>query len=103
MYSQGSRFIPAYRLNVPGGGPQGPPMIIGPDTPVFSSFTSNHIQNGPMTWNVPNDAPPGDKHYQKNFHVVEYNECNDSFMAHGEQIKHRRAKVSDLYRKPNKK
>jgi len=74
--------VPVYRLNVPGGGAQGPPIIIAGTTPVYSSYTGHLVGYGPLTYGTPNDAPKGHPNHGKNFHVIEYNESNGTHMAH---------------------
>ena len=69
-------------MNVPGGGPQGSPIIIPDNQPVYSSYTGELIGYGPTGRGVISDAPIGHPNYGKDFHVVEYNEVNGSYMAH---------------------
>lgn len=77
-----SKFIPVYNLNVPNGGPQGPPLIISGDQPVFSSYTGELICNGPVLKGTICDAPIGHANYGKPFHVIEFNPVNGSLMGH---------------------
>jgi|SaaInlStandDraft_6_1057023.scaffolds.fasta_scaffold248250_2 hypothetical protein len=76
-----SRNVPAYNINVPNGGLQ-QPVIITPDTPIYSSYTGEYICNGPLAHGVQCDAPVGNARYGMNFHVVEYNPANNTYMAH---------------------
>lgn len=76
-------FIPAHSLGVPGGNCQSHSMMISSNTPVYSSYTGNFIQNGPLGRNVPNDAPPGDINYGKNWSNTVFNECNNTCIAYG--------------------
>ena len=82
MFSMHGNHVPVYNLNVPYGGLQGPPMIISPTTPVYSSYTGDLVGYGPLAQGTPNDAPKNHPNYKKNFHVVEYNPANNSYMAH---------------------
>ena len=75
--------IPVWNINTPSGGFQGPPMTISPNQPVYSSYTSNFISNGPIPYGTPGDAPIGHKNHGKNFHVIAYNPVNGSYMVHG--------------------
>lgn len=74
--------VPVFNLNVPGGGSQKPPPVIQSNTPIYSSYTGNFITYGPLQKGVMTDAPMGNPNYGKPFHVVEYNPCNDTYMAH---------------------
>lgn len=56
--------------------------VINQDTPVYSSYTGNLIGNGPLTYGIPTDAPKGYPNYGTNYHVIEYNPANNSYMAH---------------------
>ena len=76
-----SNFIPVHNLNVPNGGPQ-TPVTITTSTPVYSSYTGNLIGHGPISFGTPTDAPIGHPNHGTNFHVVEFNPANNSFMAH---------------------
>jgi hypothetical protein len=80
--SKKSGYIPAFNINTPHAGPQGPPLTVPPDQPVYSSYTSNLIGYGPIPWGTPTDAPIENVHYGKDFHVIEYVPANDSWMAH---------------------
>jgi len=82
MSSMNGNYVPVYNLNIPGGGLQGPPMVISPITPVYSSYTGNLVGYGPLEKGTPNDAPKGHPNYNKSFHVVEFNPVNQSYMAH---------------------
>ncbi len=75
------KHVPVYNLNVPGGGPQTPVAILS-NTPVYSSYTGNLIGYGPLQTGVRCDAPIGNPNFNKNYHVVEYNPANQTFMAH---------------------
>ncbi|AYV75883.1 MAG: hypothetical protein Terrestrivirus3_152 [Terrestrivirus sp.] len=75
------KSIPVHNINVPNGGPQ-MPMTIPPDQPIFSSYTGNQVGVGFIPFGTPSDAPFGNKNYGMNFHVVEFNPANGSFMAH---------------------
>ena len=73
--------IPAFNLNVPYGGLQGPPLIVPSDQPVFSSYTGNLIGIGPIPNNIRTDAPKGCYGHGQNFHVIERT-SNNEWMAH---------------------
>lgn len=77
-----NNYVPVYNINIPGGGPQ-LPIVIPSDAPVYSSYTGNLVGYGPQQKFVKCDAPQGHPNYGKNFHVIEYNPANDSFMEHG--------------------
>jgi hypothetical protein len=74
--------IPTFNINVPGGGPQKIVTNIDPNIPIYSSFTGKLIGYGGLPRGTISDAPPGNKNYGKPYRVIEYNPCNDSFMAH---------------------
>jgi len=74
--------VPMFNINVPGGGLQKPITTIAPGTPIHSSYTGELIGHGGVQRGTISDAPPGNKNYGKPYHVVEYNPCNDSYMAH---------------------
>lgn len=74
--------LPVYDINVPGGGPQ-QTVVIKSDTPIYSSYTGDLIQYGPIGYNVRCDAPIGHPNYGKDFHVIERIRDIDAFMAHG--------------------
>lgn len=74
--------VPTFNINVPNGGMQGPRIVIPQNQPVFSSYTGKFVTNGPVPYGVQCDAPIGNPNYGKNFHVVEFNPVNRSFMAH---------------------
>jgi hypothetical protein len=79
--SNNSKNIPVFNLNVPGGGLQ-KPVSIGPNTPVYSSYTGELISNGPIAKGTISDAPKSNPNYGKPFHVIEHNPVNNTFMAH---------------------
>ena len=75
------QYVPCFSLNVPNGGPQ-QPVGITKETPIYSSYTGRLIGYGPLKFGTPTDAPIGHKNHGTDFHVVEYNPCNGSYMAH---------------------
>lgn len=75
-------YIPSYDLNAPNAGPQ-KPVYITHATPIHSSYSSKLIGHGPMLNNIINDAPQGHPNHGKNYHVIEHNPVNDTYMAHG--------------------
>lgn len=74
--------VPVFNLNVPNGGPQGPPLQVPPDQQVYSSYTGNLVGVGPIPYGTPTDAPPGHPHHGTNFHVIEFSPSNESWMIH---------------------
>ena len=80
-----NKNIPSFNVNVPGGGIQQPAPPLTPTTTIYSTYTGKPVGVGGIPWGTPNDAPPGHHNYNKNFHVIEYNPCNNSYMAHGQQ------------------
>jgi hypothetical protein len=79
--SPNNKFIPVFDRNSPNAGsPQ--PVIISPDTPVYSAYTSNLIGYGPIKWNTPNDAPEGNKQYKGTYHGIIYTKIDNTYMAH---------------------
>lgn len=76
-------YIPVHSINVPGGGIQQPPPQITHTTKIYSSYTGNFVQYGPILRNTRCDAQPWQKNYGKNYHVIQYNEANGQFMVHG--------------------
>lgn len=76
------KYVPCFNLNVPNGGPQQQTFLKSTD-PVFSLYTGDFICNGPLPKGMPTDAQRGMNGYGKNFHVIEYNPANQTFMAHG--------------------
>lgn len=79
------RYVPVYNLNIPGGGPQGPPMFVPSDSAVYSSYTGGLVGYGGVPHGTMNDAPPSHPNFGNPFHVVEFNPANGSYMAHGNQ------------------
>lgn len=73
--------IPVFNLNVPNGGPQ-QSVVVGNNTPVYSSYTGNLIGHGPIPYGVKTDAPIGHPNHGKPFHVIEFNPVNKTYMAH---------------------
>jgi hypothetical protein len=76
------KTVPVHNLNVPNGGPQNP-ITIPSNAPVHSSYTGNLLGYGPQPTGVKCDAPRGHPNYGKDFHVIEYNPANNSWMEHG--------------------
>ncbi|BCS82492.1 hypothetical protein QLL95_gp0360 [Cotonvirus japonicus] len=76
------KYVPVYNLNVPNGGMQGPPLTVPSDKPVHSSYTGELIGYGPIPRGMMSDAPIGHPNHGKDFHVIEYNPCNESWMMH---------------------
>lgn len=76
-----SKQLPVYDINYPGGGPQRP-VTISDSSPVYSTYSGNLIGYGPLTTGVKCDAPIGHPNYGKDYHVVEYNPANNTYMAH---------------------
>ena len=72
----------AHNLNVPGGGPQGPPIKISEDEPIYSSYTGELIGYGGIDHGVKVDAPKGEKNYGDNYHAIIFNPVNKTFLAH---------------------
>jgi len=85
MSKNNTNTLPIFSLNVPGGGPQQPVSMTN-TTPVYSSYTGNLIGYGPMNYGVKTDAPVGHPNYGTNYHVIEYNPANKSYMAHDPHI-----------------
>lgn len=77
-----SRFIPVFHFNIPNGGMQKIPPPLKSNTPIYSSYTGKKVAEGPIKFGHKNDAPKDHKNYGKTFHVIQYNQCNDSFMVH---------------------
>ena len=75
------KHIPVYDLNKPDGGNQ-IPVSLGPNTPVYSTYTGRLVGYGPIPYGVPGDAPLGHDNYGLNFHVVTYSRTDNSFMVH---------------------
>ena len=71
--SKGSskKTLPVFNIGMPG------------DASVYSSYSRELVGYGPMPYGMPNDALPWQNNYGKDFHVIEYNPCNDTFMMHG--------------------
>ncbi len=76
-----SKYIPSYNINIPNGGEQ-KSVIVGPSDSIYSSYSGDFISHGPLLKGTPNDAPHSHPNYGKPFHVIEYNPCNNSYMAH---------------------
>ena len=74
--------IPCWSINTPGAGSQGPPMVISNHQPVYSTYSGVLVGHGPIPYGMPGDAPAYHPNYGKDFHVVEYNPANGSYMAH---------------------
>ena len=73
--------IPVYSLNVPNGGIQ-QSITITSNTPIYSSYTGNIVSHGSISYGTLTDAPSNHVNHGKNFHVIEYNPANGSYMAH---------------------
>lgn len=84
--SKSIKTVPIYDINVPNEGPQ-KTVILDDGTPVYSSYTGNKICDGPIVKGTTCDAshsnPNSYPNYGKPFHVVEHNQVNRSWMAHG--------------------
>ncbi len=74
--------IPVKNINVPNGGVPPPIFGVPDDKPVYSSYTGRLIGYGNIPFGTKNDALPGDPNCGGNFHVVEFNPANQTFMAH---------------------
>lgn len=77
-----SSYLPVKRLNIPNGGNQGSDLSVPDNEPTYSSYTGNLIGYGNIPRGTTCDAPEGHANFGKDFHVVEYNEANNSYMAH---------------------
>lgn len=77
-----SEYLTVYNLNVPGGGVQ-KSITVSPSTKVYSSYTGEHVWIGPMPKNIKTDVPFLHPNHGKNYHVIEYNPANTSYMVHG--------------------
>jgi hypothetical protein len=86
--------LPIHSINVPNGGIQQTPPQVTSQTPIYSSYTGNFIQFGQIKYGTPCDAPSGHKNHGKNYHVIQYNEANDTFMCHG----YRSSKKQSLFK-----
>lgn len=80
--NRGNRNIPVFDLNAPNNGPQ-QTRVVTPNTAVFSAYTGERINFGPIPYNTPNDAPVGHPRHGKNYVAIQYTPGNDAFMAHG--------------------
>lgn len=75
--------LPLYTVPVPGMPIMTPPPI-QPDTPIYSAYTNELIQRGPIQRNsIITDAPPTHNRHGKPFHVVQYIQSNNTYYAHG--------------------
>lgn len=78
-----STYIPVHRMATPGSGIPAP-VSVTQSTPIYSSYTGEFIQYGPiLCGSVINDAPESHFNYDKPYRVINYNPINDTFMAHG--------------------
>lgn len=82
MSKKNNKLDLAFNLNRPGGGPQGPPIKINDDDPIYSSYTGDLICYGGIPRGTITDAPKGDANYGKPFHAIERNPIDGSLMAY---------------------
>ena len=75
-------YLPAFDINTPYGGDQIPAPPITKETVIYSSYTGKPVAVGGVKWGTPGDAPKSHPNYGKDFHVVEYNPVNSSYMVH---------------------
>lgn len=78
-----NQYLPVFQINSPNSGLQAPPPPITPTTPIYSSYTSKFVKNGNVSYNTPNDAPPGNAKFGGVYHVIVYNQENKTYMMHG--------------------
>jgi hypothetical protein len=77
------KYVPTHNIGYPKGpNPTPPPPPVRPNTPIYSSYTQQFIQYGPVLKGTISDAPIGHPNYGKPFHVTEYNPANESYMIH---------------------
>jgi len=75
------KYIPSHHLNTPHGGQQ-IKISVPSDAEIYSVYTSNLVNIGPIPWGTLCDAPPGNPNYGKNYHVIQFNPANNSWMVH---------------------
>ncbi|AVL93413.1 hypothetical protein mvi_53 [Megavirus vitis] len=73
MSKKNNKLDLAFNLNRPGGGPQGPPIKINDDDPIYEEYTGDEICH---------DVLEKDANYDKSFHVIEHNPIDDSLMEY---------------------
>lgn len=77
------KCIPVYDINKPFGGIQKPAPPLKKNTVIYSTYTGKPVRQGGIPYGTVTDAPPGHPNYKKDFHVIEYVEAYESYMAHG--------------------
>lgn len=78
-----NQYLPVFQINSPNAGLQAPAPSITPTTPIYSSYTGKFVKYGNVNYNTLNDAPAGNPKYGGVYHVIVYNQENNTYMMHG--------------------